>query len=479
MKASEKKTDTWRLWQRIILYLTSAAFSLPNLIYIANGWFVRHRADDFCFSGTFREYGMVKGLSHFYQTISNRFSAFIIWSFSDLFGEKSIRIFSMLAIIFLSAVIFVVLKGVTKRFQWGQGAPLAIMVSQVLTFFILYLSPTIHQSVYWRAAMVHYFLPFPALILLVRYVIMFQPDQPIKFRHSLLFFLATFFLAGLSESYAALQGGAFALLLLVFILDPERKQHRHVFWFSITAIISTVFVFFIMINSPGNALKFSLLEQAPDITTVISVALRSSADFVYYTIRGQWLPFSILFTFGLLMPFLFDRHDDWKANVQNILIYAGFVFFSVVVLIFCVCAPTAYGMTAYPEKRVLMLANMVLVLGVFIEGLLFGFIFRKIIKRKKYQKIAASVLLIIFALYPLLSLPDITSMIKFYQERARLWDLQQTEIKRQIDQGKTNLEVSALDAFAEIAEMRDYDTFWVNICNAQYYNVDTITAVEQ
>ena len=82
-------------------------------------------------------------------------------------------------------------------------------------------------------------------------------------------------------------------------------------------------------------------------------------------------------------------------------------------------------------------------------------------------------------MYPLLTLDVRQSELLFYQNRAASWDKRNTEIKNQIELGKNDLAVSALDSFAEIAELRDDSSYWVNQCAAKYYQVESISAVEE
>ncbi len=464
---------------KILYILASIFFLISNLLYILNGWQVRHRADDFCFSGTFREFGFLGGLRIFYLTLSNRFSAFILWSLSDLFGEKSVRVFSMAAILFVMVSLFIVVRHFAKKLSLKEEDFLAIFVSQIPTYFFLYLSPTIDQSVYWRAAMVHYFLPFPALLLLTWNLLKIKPKTKTKLHQLIPFTLFTFFLAGLSESYAALQGATFAVLMLFFLIYPRRKEFKHLAVYALAGIFSTLIVFLIMILSPGNSLKFSLLDQAPDLSTIIKISLSSAFDFIYFTIRGQWLPFIILFALGLTISLLINWKTEKPMNKKNAVISAAVMPLIIFILVFAICAPTAYGMSAYPEKRVLMLALMVLVLGVFVEGIFIGTLLARYVIKRRWAYNGFSILIILLSLYPLLSIPDLLELMTFYQKRAQLWDMQQEEILAQINQGETALVVTALDAHAEIAEMREYDTFWVNLCAAQYYNVDKISAIER
>jgi len=47
-----------------------------------------------------------------------------------------------------------------------------------------------------------------------------------------------------------------------------------------------------------------------------------------------------------------------------------------------------------------------------------------------------------------------------------------------VDEGEQNLEVGSLDSFAEIAELNESPAFWVNQCAAQFYGVESISALE-
>ncbi len=465
-------------WKKYIFFLASAFFLTPNLMYLFNAWFVRHRADDFCFSGTFREFGFLGGLSHFYLTISNRFSAFMLWSFSDLFGEKAIRIFSLIAIIFTSAAIFMAAKSLAGKLGAKYVNLSALLVSQILTFFFLYLSPTIHQSVYWRAAMVHYFLPFPALLLMLRYALVVRDSYEQKLLHTVIFFLLAFFLAGLSESYAALQGAAFAVLLIYSFLKKDQSRRIFVAYQSIAVVAGTVAALLLMIVSPGNTLKMTLLDQAQDLGTVISISLNSAWNFIFFTIRGRWLPFLILFLMGVVVSIFSSQELGKQIKGKEFILTLLTVPLMAFLLIVSISAPTAYGMLAYPENRVLMLALMVLVSAIFAEGFLLAYLVNPYLSKQRSLRLLTAIAMLILSFYPLLALKDISEMISFYRERAQLWDRQQGEILGQIELGQSDLVVTALDAYAEIAEMRDYNTYWVNLCTAQYYNVDTITAVE-
>ena len=447
MVISKMKSEPERsiiFWKNVILSAGSLFFLLPNLYYSAMSWFVRHRADDFCFSGTLREFGLLGGLVEFYSSISNRFSAFLVWSFSDLFGQNAIRFFPIMAIIFLGISIYYLSINTFKHVENKNKKFLAFFVSQVLVFFILYLSPDIHQSVYWRAAMVHYFLPFPALLLLVWHGIRHPAGLKTTILKPALYFLASFFLAGLSESFAALLGGTFALVLVYWIFSVEKKKYQHLMIISIASITGTVAALLVMIISPGNALKFATVEQAPDLFSIVKISISSSFDFIYFSIRGLWLPFCILFTLGFLLAASF-RLQGQPGQANRKLMVAGILIpFVTFFLIAGICAPTAYGMKAYPEKRVLMLASMLVVLAIFSLGVISGSLLKPLVSRVKAANMLTAAAIAILSVYPLLSIPKLIGLVELYRARANLWDGQYAEIMEQKAMGASDLVVTSV-----------------------------------
>ena len=112
---SDQTAKKNEIWQKLTFIIPSIFFFIPNFFYTMNAWNVRHRADDFCFSGTFREFGFFGGLEQFYLTISNRFSAFLLWSFSDLFGENAIRIFPMAAIVLTAISVYIIARSLAEK----------------------------------------------------------------------------------------------------------------------------------------------------------------------------------------------------------------------------------------------------------------------------------------------------------------------------------------------------------------------------
>ena len=461
-----------------LIWMGAILFLIPNIIFIYQGFSARYWADDYCFSGFIEQFGFFRGLSAFYSTTSNRFSAFIFTALSELFGNKAIRFLPGFVILSTGVLLYLLIKKLMQLNQITEDSKNAFFFSQVILFFILYLSPNIDQSVYWRSGLTHYFLPIPVLLLLLL-LTNFSTDtwKGSKLR-ALFIFIIAILNAGLSESYAALQFGLFSLIL-VWSCAFLRKRMRK--WDIINnglVLFGTICAMTIMILSPGNSLRLNALQQAPNLFSIITISSSSAFNFIKYSLRGLWLPFGILFVISLVAANISSLPEQLEIKGSSFLQIFLLISLSTFGLILCVCAPTAYGMMAYPEQRVLMLAHGLLVLGIFSFGIVIGIFLQKYKLNSRIPTTIKLFVAIFLCLYPITNIKIQMEQISVYISRAKVWDERDTEIRFQMGQGNSVLKVRALDSFSEIAELSVDDQFWVNQCAANYYDVDSISAVE-
>lgn len=225
-------------------------------------------------------------------------------------------------------------------------------------------------------------------------------------------------------------------------------------------------------------MRLNLLQQTPDVWTLV----RLSAVFGYYflldSLKGLWLPLGISLAIAFFSGAAIVIDSSYSLSparkVTAVLLIPTGIYFLVV----CICAPTAYGMMAYPENRVLMFAHFVMVSGIILYGLFLGFIFRDFFIQKSRWKEILLLGVIILCLYPLRSINMLWKDSQTARVRAQQWDQRHGVILDLTALGEDNLEVKVLDSFAQIAELGDDASFWVNKCAAQFYGVDSITAIE-
>ena len=458
--------------EKISLYLSNLLLALPNVLYIARGFFTRFWADDYCFSGLTRSLGFFGGLSYFYQNVSNRFSAFIFIAFTDIFGEAFIRFLPPLAIILLGICLFRLIHRFFPSIQ-GSGQFLTkTLIVQTQLFLTLLLAPNITQSVYWRSGLTHYFFPL-IFLMLIATLILREIQAEKKSGATILIFLLAFFGAGFSESYAALQTGI--LFFALPAIGPLKKGNKKsAYRLVVVALIASLMAMAVMFLSPGNRLRTELYEGTRDLYTLVTVSIRFAWDFCVYTLRGYWAPLLIALGIGILAGLMLSP----RKEPLHSLAWMVYLIASSFGLIICIIAPTVYGMLSYPENRVLILARFILVGAMLGVGILTLSWLNKTLLIKSFPMGLWAFLLVLICLYPLRFLPNLYSDFLEARERAIEWDWRHSQIMALVDEGEQNLEVGSLDSFAEIAELNEDPAFWVNQCAAQFYGVESISALE-
>jgi len=457
-------------WEDFLFIFGNIVISIPNLFYVLRGFHTRYWADDYCFSGILRQYGFFRGLALFYFSISNRFSAFILNSGLELFGDFFIKLVIPISLLGFLIFLFLFIYKISTLIHIPLTISASFFLAQSLFFFMMFQAPNLDQSVYWRSGMVHYFFPLILFMIIWRHV--FIGSRLVNnFWLTCFLFLLSFFSAGLSESYAALQAGVSLLTLPVLFVRRSIVNHHGIT--RTTAVITgTLCAMIMMVASPGNQMRLDSFQPAPDLLMLIRLSFAFGLDFIVLSIKGLWLPtlvsFSTAIFFGLLVPI------NRKYSIISILMIPVVTYLWVV----CICAPTAYGMMAYPENRVLMLARFILVVGILIMGIAIGCVIKQRWQLSMKVKNLSSAFFLLLILYPLRSLPIQWNNFIHSGARASAWDSRHTWIREKILGGEQHLIVNALDSFSEIAEMRENPDFWVNECAAQFYGVKTIVAIE-
>lgn len=459
-------------WDQTGLLISNIFFAVPNIMFIVRGFYSRYWADDYCFTGIYRSYGLIKGLSHFYNNISNRFAAYIFIAFSEFLGNWMIRVIPSFVIFSLGILIYFVIKKIASLADVQIPSMVLLLSSQSIIFFTLLMAPNIDQSVYWRSGLTHYFLP---LVFLLSFLLIFLHDfsgRPFR-RISMVIFLLAFFGGGLSESYAALQTGSIVLTLVFCLLKPRRVDKEKLFQI-ILGLLGSFLAMLVMVIAPGNQMRLGMYQQAPNLISIAVLSLKFAVDFIYFSIRGYWIPTIVSIGMGLLMGIHYSRTNQMKENIAGMVIIIITAFF----LVACVIAPTVYGMMAYPEHRVMLLARFIMVSGILIFWFFLGGFFKRILQKSGFVNQLNAIGLLVLCLYPLWQSSAIFNSIKLSIDRARLWDDRNNQILEEIAEGEIHIQTNALDAFSEIAELDDDPAFWVNQCAAEFYGVKAITAIE-
>ena len=469
-----RKTE--RLFQLGLIF-ANLFFFIALAVYAWRGFSSRYWADDYCFGAIYRQQGLFAGTRYFYENTSNRFSAFFLVGLAESVGVAFMPFLPAVMIV-LTVVVYVYVFDLAFRLiQFPQKRLSSLLLAQMLTFFMLFTAPNLFQSVFWRSGMVHYYAP---LLFLGGVLILLQKGllHGWKWGNLLLLFGVAFFSAGLSETYAALETGLWALLILVSLIFQRGQERKPLLLGAGIALLGSLSAMLIMVKAPGNSMRLETLQQAESLGQIVLLSVRYAAGFAYRTLRGFPLPTIVLLAITFIFGYHLTGHEKPALSDATWLkILLGSLLGGALLLV-CVAAPTAYGMQAYPEERAWMLGRFVTTIALILVGFSAGVRSHRYMDRVVDTCLMSILILMLLSAYPLKAAWNEWQMIPQWQATARAWDERHADILEKVEAGETALIVPAFDSIGSVAELTADPYYWVNVCAANYYGIDEITAIE-
>ncbi len=474
-----KKVDRLFNW---MIVLGIIIFTITLFSYALMGNFSRFLADDYCFSELIKNKGALRGLEYFYNNISNRFGAFLFIAVSEIFGEASVRflpgVMIFMMVVSLMWNVFWFSRQIRLPFSWKVSFLFALLA----LFFVLFEAPNLFQSLYWRSGMVHYFASM-VFFFIISGILIWQFQLPerkqIPWLWALLVAMLSFFSGGMSETYAAFQTASWGLLILGWFIWKRKFFLNNFNILLMAAFLGSVLAMGVMVMAPGNQLRLESLPQAANVWVVLQLSFRYALDFIIYSLRGLPIPILISFLASALLTYHVSANKSELINNKRSWVLIIVIPAITYLLIASVCAPTVYGMVAYPEPRALMIARFIMTIGTLFLGGLIGILSHRIMDKVVNVCFASIILLGLLWIYPLRSTIQTWQQIPQAMARAAEWDSRREEITRQINAGVSLVEIQKMDSIQGVSELTDDPQFWVNKCAANYFGAESIKAVDK
>ncbi len=439
-------------------------------------------ADDYCYSNEVQDRGLFNGTLDWYQTGGNRFSAVWMVALGDLFGPNAVRWQPAVVLFGWLAAAWLALRAAANRLNTRHPAGLWLVLSTGLVFTAAYAAPDRLQSIYWRMGTLHYSLPL-VLFLLIVWLSLRAWFRGFEAHRGLgVLWLTTplaFLAAGLSETYAAFQAGAFILALILVIVLRWRRQISRGIALVWPPLAVTLLAMLLMALSPANAWRQAVMPPPAHLIDLIPYSLRYSVDFVVDLFRTVPLPLAVYLLLaggcGLLAGSI-----KMKPKIKGLLWGAAGALAAGFALVICAIAPSVYGGLLYPAGRALMVARFALLSGLGAAAVCLGMAVSAWLADRAISglvRAAALLALVVLALYPLRAVSLMRPEIQVLQTKAARWDSRNAEILADRANGQRDLVVPEVDVVSGLEDMGPIATNWVNTCAAGYYGVASITAL--
>jgi hypothetical protein len=454
------------------------------VLYMYAGSYSRFWADDYCYSATVRQHGIFRGLLDWYRTSGNRLSTLVVVAFTDLFGWQFVRCTTLIVLTLWVGAWLFLLNQLRRLALWSISGYWLVLLALVEVYFAVLLAPDRLQTVYWRMGTFHYTLPMPLLLINLGLLAAAcrQPEKKAAWTAplaALLRALLAFFAGGLSETFAAMQAGAFLLMLaagLVFLRGVQRVKIARLLAAPLTG---SVLIMILMSQAPANEWRQAVMPPPENILLVIPYSLRFAGDFILYTLRGQVVPYLVYVLTAGAIALLAIPADRFTLGPRRGLAYTFGALFVMYALIVCSFAPSAYAGLSYPAGRALMPGCFALLVGLGAAAAFLGITKRQVLispAGRGRLAVAAAVLLVILCLYPFRAAGVARSDITQLAVKAARWDVRNEQIRQAVAAGDLDVQVQQVDVVQSLEDIGPNSKHWINACAAVFYGARSITA---
>ncbi|HQP09134.1 MAG TPA: DUF6056 family protein [Anaerolineaceae bacterium] len=472
--------------QQLIIAISILLYSIPLGYFAFLGFYTRYWADDYCYAALFKSSGFFDAIISSYLTVtmfaSNRFSLTLFSGFFELFGINFIRFLPLLIIFFWLASIYLLLSELIKISKLHIPKMQVLIFTSVIVFFSLYLAPNRFQILYWRSGMLPYLAPVILSTLMLFVFLKSLNTNTYRGLYYLFLFFGCFLAGGFSETGITPQIILFSLLLVVSTTNIGGVNNYFVnktLYSALFSFIGYTLAFILLIISPPNKLRMVNTNQTYELITLITKSFTFALDFVVDIFKSYPLPIFVFFSLFVILGVVFYLENPTIKNptlVYSIIHSYLFPILISFVLIAASIAPSVFAQSAYPEFRALIVATSILLpLYAFLSwntGRHFGYILKS-----KYPKVSSVYLILIFmlsSLYCIKATFNISATYPIFKQRAEQWDGRVALIEQNKKYGILDFQVEGIDSYAGVIELQKDPNFWINICAAETFGVNSL-----
>ena len=494
------RPPAWLGWLSIVGCI---GFALPLLAHAYAGTASRYVGDDYCAGYIFHDYGLIGGQIWHYKSWNAVPTTLLLMAVTAPGGARLARLLPGTA---LGLWLIAGTWSLHEISSWSRQAwswPVCLWLAEVLVYATLQDAPNVAQSVYLRVPMLAYMCP---LIVLTAYIgwLMRAARRGVRG------------LGGLAVSAVlALVFGAFgpvcaALLTVATFLgtiaarltlaEPRRSALARLL---AAGCAGSVIALAIVALGPGNATRQVHFPQSPGLLTVgiwsflytafmfcrpvvalLRPAIEAAAPYLLGGTPG-WLPTALVMrtspipvATAMLIPAILAVVPQLPKPPGLALKRAcWWIPAAAFVLVGACMAPGAYGTSAPPPPRALLIPQYVITCLAACWACAIALTFAPRLRPglDASRLIAPVIVGCLILAGPIAASPNIVRTGSMMREWARDWDETDRQLRLARADGVRDASVPALDSIAGVGSISSDVQDWVNICAAHYYGLRSIT----
>jgi hypothetical protein len=492
-------------WLRRLAVIGCLAFALPLAAHAYAGTASRYVGDDYCAGYIFHDYGLIGGQIWHYKSWSAVPTTLLLMALTEPGGARLAPLLpgAALALWLLAGTwtVHEISSGRWSRSPWSWAV--CVFLAEVLIFATLQDAPNVAQSVYLRVPMLAYMCP---LIVLTAHIGWLVRAVNRGSRHVWAMAVSASFavvFGAFGPVCAALLTVATCLGAFVAWLEcPEPRRSmlvRLLVWGSVGSIVALA----IVALAPGNATRQLQFPQPPGLFKVgIWSVLYAGFMFVRPVVAflqpaivwavphaigetPRWLPTAlemgtspIPLAIAMMIPAIVAVVLHRREPATDALARARWWIPAAAFVLVCACmAPGAYGTSAPPPPRALLIPQYVItsLAACWACAMALAFAASRGIGTPSSRLMASVVVGCAILVGPVAATPGIVRTGSLMRQWARQWDDADRQLRLAQARGVRDVTVPALDRVAGVGSITSDAHDWVNICASHYYGLRSIT----
>ena len=466
---------------RVALGLGAASMAVALGLFAYLGTFTRYLADDYCDAVIVNSGPILQEVIRQYETLTDRFSNLLFVALSEFLFPHNVAILPVIVIFLWTAALTWLVYEARRMIRWQWHFAIDFFLAASLAFFAILQAPNRFQTFYWRSGMATHFAPIMYLTAFAAFLLMLarrnQGRYPSVWMGCLCFVLS-FFGGGFSEPPNAVLIIASALALAAVWIWMKGQFRRPALMLLSWTLAGGLLALLVMAISPGNLDRSQ--THRPDVMTLVYHTILYTGLFISDTFLTLPLPtlFSIVIPFFLFYGMFAMTSSLSSAGRRTLLISMIAASILAYILIAVSFAPSVYGQ-AFPAERARFLGRLLMTAALMFEGGGLGILLAQ--WKLRGSSIATTLAIILFAVSTLYSLRAAWNIVQdkgpYYQLWSSVWDLRQAQIIANKAEGVSNIIVSVhLYSMDGVEEFNSEPKYWINVCAANYYGVQSIIA---
>lgn len=492
----KERLPLWVRLMRWVLWIGITVLVLGLGVFAYHGTLIRYLADDYCFSAVLKDQGFFQGQVFWYLTTSSRITVMLAVGVAELFGAEASRWLPFFVLTLGTTSLFFTLRALEGFLPLRLEREYSLLAALLVVFFAVYLAPNRLQSLYWRAGTLTYTFPIALGLVGAALGIYYLRWSQVNGKSEwgpLWVGVIAFFAGACSETYAAVQTGFYIIAGLGSLFLLRGKLPSTSLTLVGAALLGSLLAMVVMVLSPANHSRMAIMPPTPTIPRLVEMSVVFAWDYLRDSMTGQVVAnlalLALSFGWGCAVTAYLDSRNPEAAQRialtwEKTLVGLAAIPLVCYLLVACGMAPSAFGESAPPEQRALMISRGVLVAGTAAWGAYLGSAcywitekWREKIFHSEASRIALIFLLALLWLYPLRAAWQAVDELAPQSAWTAAWDARDLMIRTTAAQGASEIVVPALDSRSGVMELGDAN-LWVNRCAASYYGMRSIQAEE-